>query len=153
MVSNATCTEFQLPWQIQMSDMYIGSLVQDCSISIANALEILQYCTKPVICPPGHTNNAFLCHRNQSVIKVNWCQGICFKGVDNLSLMNTANKLSLRSRCLIQSIVLSFVGSDFSHFLAIRIKSPSYILLKQVYTRGKRSPGVASSSAVVILRL
>ena len=28
---------------------YIGSLVQDCTISIANALEILQSCTKPSI--------------------------------------------------------------------------------------------------------
>ena len=28
---------------------YIGGLVQDCSISIANALEILQSCTKPSI--------------------------------------------------------------------------------------------------------
>ena len=29
---------------------YIDGLVQDCSISIANALEILQSCTKPSIC-------------------------------------------------------------------------------------------------------
>ena len=29
---------------------YICGLVQDCSISIANALEILQSCTKPSIC-------------------------------------------------------------------------------------------------------
>ena len=28
----------------------IGGLVQDCSISIANALEILQSCTEPSIC-------------------------------------------------------------------------------------------------------
>ena len=31
-------------------DKYIDGLVQDCSISIANALEILQSCTKPSIC-------------------------------------------------------------------------------------------------------
>ena len=30
--------------------VYIDGLVQDCSISIANALEILQSCTKPSIC-------------------------------------------------------------------------------------------------------
>ena len=30
-------------------DTYIDGLVQDCSISIANALEILQSCTKPLI--------------------------------------------------------------------------------------------------------
>ena len=29
---------------------HIDGLVQDCSISIANAPEILQYCTKPLIC-------------------------------------------------------------------------------------------------------
>ena len=29
---------------------YIDGLVQDCSISIANALEILQFCTKATIC-------------------------------------------------------------------------------------------------------
>ena len=30
--------------------LHIDGLVQDCSISIANALEILQYCTKPSTC-------------------------------------------------------------------------------------------------------
>ena len=29
---------------------YIDGLVQDCSISIANALELLQSCTKPSTC-------------------------------------------------------------------------------------------------------
>ena len=29
---------------------YINGLVQDCSISIANALDILQSCPKPSIC-------------------------------------------------------------------------------------------------------
>ena len=29
--------------------LYIDGLVQDCSISIANMLKILQYCTKPSI--------------------------------------------------------------------------------------------------------
>ena len=31
-------------------DAYIDALAQDCSISNANAMEILQYCTKPSIC-------------------------------------------------------------------------------------------------------
>ena len=31
------------------SKVYFDGLVQDCSISIANALEILQFCTKPSI--------------------------------------------------------------------------------------------------------
>ena len=37
---------------IQQFEMYsyIDGLVQDCSISIANGLEILQSCTKPWIC-------------------------------------------------------------------------------------------------------
>ena len=34
--------------------LYVDDLVQDCSISIANALEILQSCTEPLMCsePP-----------------------------------------------------------------------------------------------------
>ena len=30
--------------------LHIDGLVQDCSISSANALEIMQFCTKPLIC-------------------------------------------------------------------------------------------------------
>ena len=30
--------------------LYIDGLVQDCSISIADTVEILQSCTKPLIC-------------------------------------------------------------------------------------------------------
>ena len=37
--------------------IYIYGLVQDCSISIANALEILQSCTKPSIY--NHSHNAY----------------------------------------------------------------------------------------------
>ena len=33
----------------KFSDTYIDGLVQDCSISITNELEILQFCTKPSI--------------------------------------------------------------------------------------------------------
>ena len=33
----------------QLIDAYINGLVQDCSISIANAMEILQSCSKPSI--------------------------------------------------------------------------------------------------------
>ena len=35
---------------MQVADDYIDGLVQDCNISIANALEILQSCTEPPIC-------------------------------------------------------------------------------------------------------
>ena len=34
----------------QMLNEYLDGLVQDCSNSIANALELLQSCTKPSIC-------------------------------------------------------------------------------------------------------
>ena len=38
------------PLMSQYTDVYIDGLVQDCSISSALALEILQFCTKPSIC-------------------------------------------------------------------------------------------------------
>ena len=34
--------------------LYIDGLVQDCSNSIANALELLQSCTEPLIFPHVH---------------------------------------------------------------------------------------------------
>ena len=37
------------PVMTQFRDAYIGGLVQDCSNSIANALELLQSCSKPSI--------------------------------------------------------------------------------------------------------
>ena len=39
---------YNLPWS-RLVDYYIDGLVQDCSNSIANALELLQSCTKPLI--------------------------------------------------------------------------------------------------------
>ena len=33
-------------------EYYINGLVQDCCNSIANALELLQLCSKPLICKP-----------------------------------------------------------------------------------------------------
>ena len=36
-------------WIYLISFKHINGLVQDCSMAIANALEILQYCTKPLI--------------------------------------------------------------------------------------------------------
>ena len=49
-------------WQamMQLTDVYIDSLVQDCSSSSALAMELLQSCAKPSICSavyrrsPGH---------------------------------------------------------------------------------------------------
>ena len=38
------------PKMTQFMDVYINGVVPDCSITIANALEILQCCTKPLIC-------------------------------------------------------------------------------------------------------
>ena len=47
---------------------HIGGLVQDCSNSIANALELLQPCTEPLIYN-AHHNNAHLndAHRNNAL--------------------------------------------------------------------------------------
>ena len=42
-IGNKSLTE---PIMTQFTDEYIDDLVQDCSISIANALELLQSCTK-----------------------------------------------------------------------------------------------------------
>ena len=38
-------------------DGHIYGLVQDCSISIANAPDIVQYCTKPLIWTYGHAES------------------------------------------------------------------------------------------------
>ena len=47
MVSHGLLVIFESVWQFLLA--YNDGLVQDCSISIANALEILQSCTKPSI--------------------------------------------------------------------------------------------------------
>ena len=39
----------QRNWNLQIH-LYVDGLVQDCSNSIANALELLQSCTKPSMC-------------------------------------------------------------------------------------------------------
>ena len=44
-------------FSLTRSDSHIDGLVQDCSISIANALEILQSCTKPSIRWPNITQD------------------------------------------------------------------------------------------------
>ena len=49
-------------------DFYIDGLVEDCIISIANALEILQSCTKPSI---YHWDNLALCQLNIPCVKQN----------------------------------------------------------------------------------
>ena len=48
----SACLNKQLLFQVEHSiwdtvEVYINGLVQDCSNSIANALELLQSCTKP----------------------------------------------------------------------------------------------------------
>ena len=42
------CYTLLTPWKL--SDAYIDGLVQDHSNSIANALELLQSCTEPLMC-------------------------------------------------------------------------------------------------------
>ena len=39
---------------------HVNCLVQDCSISNALAMEILQYCSKPPICSSGNSQESFL---------------------------------------------------------------------------------------------
>ena len=48
---------------------YIDDLVQDCSISIAHAKEILQSCTKPLICIIRHRLWVHLIH----IGRYSWC--------------------------------------------------------------------------------
>ena len=45
---------------VNLSEERIDGLVQVCSNSIANALELLQFCTKPSICI---NNNSHIRHR------------------------------------------------------------------------------------------
>ena len=39
----------KINWYLTTTNHHIDGLVQDCSNSIANALELLQSCTKPLI--------------------------------------------------------------------------------------------------------
>ena len=49
------CTyQLMSTWWLQMSWCHINGLVQDCSISSAVAMEILQSCTKPSIWAPSN---------------------------------------------------------------------------------------------------
>ena len=41
---------------MQVTEVYMDGLTQDCSISIANALELLQSSIKPSICASGFTD-------------------------------------------------------------------------------------------------
>ena len=67
---------------------YIDDLVQDCSNSIANTLELLQSCTKPSIC-----GNPYLCIKvhiyidagcwgnEEAVQRINWAASfVCLYG-------------------------------------------------------------------------
>ena len=54
-------------WDSQLaanSVHYVDGLVQDCSNSIANALALLQSCTKPLMCR-FHKASLQLCHNTQ----------------------------------------------------------------------------------------
>ena len=66
------------PWaicNIQYDDRYIGGLAQDCSIPIANALEILQSCTK------SYERNiyiyTYLYERNIYINTIRMCLYLC----------------------------------------------------------------------------
>ena len=51
-------------------------LVKDCSISIASALEILQSCTKPLICPYNSTVGATEGYHFHILVKLSSTRGI-----------------------------------------------------------------------------
>ena len=57
-----SCLILRVGWHIYVA--YTNGLVQDCSISIANAMEILQSCTKPSI----WFNNKSYCYSLQNKI-------------------------------------------------------------------------------------
>ena len=46
---------------------HTDGLVQDCSNSIANALELLQFCTKPSTCEMGTKSNPSSSHDHDSM--------------------------------------------------------------------------------------
>ena len=65
---------------------YIDGLVQDSSISIANALEILESCTEPLICPHLHTDTGLFLPKCNKCIKWHvdntlW-NVVCFSPID-----------------------------------------------------------------------
>ena len=55
--------------------VYIDGIVQDCRNSIANALELLQSCTKPSMCPPiamlQENDIGLALNMKQAIIKTN----------------------------------------------------------------------------------
>ena len=57
---------------------YIDGLVQDCSISIANAMEILQSSTKPSICQVTHTTSVESAKECTSLNQQLVCHKECF---------------------------------------------------------------------------
>ena len=65
-------------WNIKINVCVYG-LVQDCSISIANTLKILQSCTEPWVCfswISGHASGTGTC--NNFISFVIWCQPITY---------------------------------------------------------------------------
>ena len=63
-----------LPPRMQVSRVsHIDGLVQDCSISSALAMEILQSCTKPLICTESHIRKVLLCCGLLRLRELSWC--------------------------------------------------------------------------------
>ena len=68
-------------FQAILNLLYIDGLVQDCSNSIANALELLQSCTKPSIL---FIFAMLMCLQAISLLKAEGCHGVGFGLADNL---------------------------------------------------------------------
>ena len=62
---------------------HIDGLAQDCSSSIANALELQQYCTKPPTCPAVIIHWQW-CQSRDTQISVNRTNGLCMGAARDL---------------------------------------------------------------------
>ena len=60
-----------------MAFPYIDGLVRDCSISIANALEILQSCTGPSIYCPMSLRNDYIEKLFNHMIEIGFLYAAC----------------------------------------------------------------------------
>ena len=121
---------------MQFNDIYIDGLAQDCSISIANALEILQSCSTPPIC----TNQQKKTVRHQllfpqateSYMLSNWSG--CFKvmvgrallGCVRLSVLPMYGLLMLLRECILpmEALLEEFRGlsSISSHSASLSLE-------------------------------
>ena len=66
---------------LRPNNIYINGFVQDCSNSIANAMELMQSCAKPLICFNKHTNAV-----SDNGLSPVWRQAIIWTNAATLSI-------------------------------------------------------------------